>query len=185
MEYGARTMFGLGALAGLLLAHRFYDSRRPSFLDRLLRFIQASPGRRLHAISKGMGANRGTTKYYLRILEKEKGVVVLRRKSAPAQYFPASTKPADLPLLSVLARGRVLDVARSIVDAPGKPQVEIIETIHMSRRVFRMYANLLMGTQLVQEVRAPHSCRYYPSPRLAELVAQFGDDARPQRGSRP
>ena len=179
-------MFGLETLIGVFLAHGGPRAGlRPSFADRLLRFIQSKPGRRLYAISRGLGANRGTIKYYLRILEKEKDVVVLRPKAAPAQYFPASTKPSDLPLLSLLARGRVLDVARSILSEPGTPQIEIIERIRMSRRVFRMYANLLMGAALVREVRAPHSCRYFPTPRLAELVAQFGEDDPLKRGAKP
>lgn len=166
-------MFEWAALLGLALGARRKKPDSPSLAHKILKLIQGHPGQRLHSITHGLGANRGTTKYYLQILERDHNVIVIRPEGSPARYFPASTKPGDIPLLAVLARGRVLEVARAILAHPGTFQHEVIRDIKMSRRVFRLYANLLMGPNLVNEVRGPHSCRYFPNPRLAELVAQF------------
>lgn len=136
---------------------------------RLLALILRRPGVRLAALWKALDANRKTTKYHLMILEQANIVTSFHGRRA-THYFAADVEPEARRLVSLLLRGRVLEVVREVRRRPGISQRELGAALSMRRKALRTYADLLTETLLLEEVRGPHSRRYYPTPRLGEVL---------------
>jgi hypothetical protein len=78
--------------------------------------------------------------------------------------------PKLASLASVLLRGRILDIVRIIAQHPTISQGEIIDELPISRRVFRLYANLLVSNGLIQETRDVKRRRYTALPPLQDAL---------------
>lgn len=61
-----------------------------------------------------------------------------------------------------------MEVARAVLHEPGIAQRELTGQVEISRRVFREYADLLIGEELLREERQSRTKRYFPTPRLKE-----------------
>ena len=158
----------LGLTMGLLPFLLAKPERRNPLRERLLDLIRRTPGVRLSTLWKTTQANRGTARYHLLMLERTQEVEARREAKNLTRYFPKGCTPQELVLLSLLRRGRVLDVVKEILKQPGITQREITERLLLSRKVFRSYADLLLREELLREVREANQKRYFPTERLIE-----------------
>lgn len=136
---------------------------------RMMDWIRRRPGIRLSGLWKELGANRGTAQYHLLVLERA-GVIRTLREGRATRYFPVETPAADLPALALLLRGRVLEVARLLLESPGISQHDLTATLDISRRVFREYADLLKELDFIDEVRDARVKRYFPRSALSHFL---------------
>jgi predicted transcriptional regulator len=141
---------------------------RRSILD----LIRRRPGSRLSTIWRAFTTNRGTAQYHLLVLERV-GAVRAVRDGQATRYFPSDVGPGQLPGLALLLRGRVMEVARAVLEEPGISQRRLTKILPISRKVFREYADRLAEMGLVTEVRDAKVKRYFPTPRLGQMVGQL------------
>ena len=162
--------------------------------ERLLTLIRRIPGIRFSRVWKEVEATRGTAKYHIQMLERAQAIRAVRERGV-TRLYPAQIDHAQQQVFAVLWRGRVLEVVRFILEHPFVGQAELTERLNISRKVLRGYVDLLIGQDLLQEDRGPHSRHYVATPKLARLVerldqageggnAQMGPDA-PGGESRP
>jgi len=156
---------------------------------RLLEIILRRPGVRLATLWKELDANRKTAKYHLMVLERA-AIVAAFEAERVTRYFPARIGPEERPLVALLLRGRVLEMIHQVIRNPGISQIELRKALTMSRKVLRDYANLLVEKQLVTEVREPHSCRYFATARLEQVLGHVSqpsqeDEKTESRGNVP
>lgn len=137
--------------------------------QRLLDLVRRQPGSRPAELSRQLAANRGTTQYYLTLLERSGHVEALRIHRT-TRYFAADQNPAERPLLAIILQGRALEVVREVCRHPGVSQHALTQGLPISRRLFRKYANHLIRAGLLHEVRDAHTKRLFPQPRLHELL---------------
>lgn len=105
------------------------------------------------------------------MLQQTGAVQTVRNRET--RYFPGEYATEDAKDIALLRRGRVLEVAVEILRGPGTVQRELTERLKISRRVFRLYANLLMQRNLVSEERQGPSVLYFPTDRLAPVVKRI------------
>ena len=134
--------------------------------------IRRRPGTRLHTIWRAFSTNRGTAQYNLLVLERL-GAVQAVRDGQATRYFPAEVGATELPGLALLLRGRVMEVARAILQEPGISQRRLTRLLPISRKVFREYADRLAELELLTEVRDAKVKRYFPTPRLGEMLLRL------------
>lgn len=136
--------------------------------------IRRRPGARLNTIWRAFSTNRGTAQYHLVVLERV-GVIQAVREGQATRYFPSGMEMGEIPGLALLLRGRVLEVARAVLREPGISQRRLTRLLPISRKVFREYANRLTALDLLAEVRDAKVKRYFPTPRLHQMVDRLGD----------
>lgn len=138
---------------------------------KLLNLLHHRPGLRLTQLWKAMGAPRGTILYHLFVLERV-GAVESIHGAGVSRYFPKDTP--HINALSLLLRGRILDVADMVQRRPGSSQSELIERLGMNRKLFRSYANLLIEAGLLAEERGWRIRKYFATKHLEDVLARFG-----------
>lgn len=136
---------------------------------RLVDLILRRPGVRLATLWKELEANRKTTKYHLLILE-EANIVTSFKAQQTLRFFPSGTPIDNQRAVSVLLRGRVLEMAQEIAKSPGIVQKELGKALRLSRRVMRVYVDLMVAQGLLDEVIDRKARRYYPTRRLRDLL---------------
>jgi DNA-binding IclR family transcriptional regulator len=143
-------------------------TRRRAIRSQLLALVQRRPGTRLLDLWKRLSVNRGTVDYNLEMLERVGAVQSLRQGGA-TRFYPGSFTAKEVRQFALLLRGFVLEVVRQILERPGIGQGELLHTVDISRRVFRVYVGLLTKEGLLEEKRAGKQRRYFPTPDLATL----------------
>lgn len=145
---------------------------------KLVELICRRPGLRLCNLWKAMNTPRGTAQYHLFVLERS-GIVESTHGAGASRYFPAGIPHTDA--LSLLLRGRVLDLAGLVRRRPGCNQGQLIGVLGLSRRVFREYADLLVAAGLLQERRDWRTRTYFPTRHLEDVLplAEKGFGAAP------
>ena len=173
----------MGGVAVLAAMQGTADPETPpataSLRQRLLDFIRRRPGVRLSTLWRNLGADRGTAKYHLLLLERAHQIDAVRTKRL-TRYFPSGTGAEQRVALALLRHGRVREVAQVVAQRPGVAQHEITDALPISRKVFRRYANLLIACKLLQEIREENELHYFATPHLQQVMADLEREESPE-----
>lgn len=151
---------------------------------RLLQWIRGRPGIRLAELWRAAGAPRGTVQYHLLVLERAERVRSMREPRT-RRYFPLEGgPPADV--LAALLAGRILEMVALVLDHPGWCQQDFMRALKLRRKTVRRYADRLAAAQLVKEQRDQFRLRYFPTPRLKEVLPEvLGREGPPATSDPP
>jgi predicted transcriptional regulator len=147
-------------------------AREHPLRKKILDFVLGREGVRLTDIWKATGVSRNTVKYHLMVLQRG-GAVDARSQNKIHWYFP-NGHSHDAEAKTLLMLRRHFETAALIHDQPGITQQELLDRLHMKRKVFREIANRLVAANLVKETRDLKWHRYFPLPRLERLFPHEG-----------
>ena len=137
---------------------------------QILELLTDRPGRSISELCRAIGAGWGTVQHHLYLLAKT-GMIRSVMQGRNHRFFNGKDAAKHLSDVALLMRGRVRQVANAVVEEPGVGQRKLTESIGMSRKVFRQYANLLLQQGLMMEERRSKFRFYYPTGALRELLA--------------
>lgn len=139
-----------------------------SMRARLVEWIRGRPGIRLSELWRAAGAPRGTIKYHLLVLERAEKIRSVEEPHTSRYFPPDGGPPPDA--LSALLAGRILEMAKTLVDRPGLCQKEFADALGLQRKTVRHYATRLLEAKLVDAHRDQFRMRYFPTDRLLEVL---------------
>lgn len=137
----------------------------------LLLHITARPGLRIVDLARLLGANRGTVKYHLRVLES--GSLIEREmRHGESRFFTANQGPTERRALTLLGRGRCMELARAIVASPGMHQEWYAKQVSIARKVLQPYIAELISEGLILQHPGGRRIHFRPAEKLVALVSR-------------
>ena len=128
--------------------------------ERVLLFIQQTPGCHLRQIKRELSMYMGTVQYHLNLLEKS-GKIVSERHSLHRFYFPVAIfEKHDRNILKVLNQETAREILMFIVERKNPTQTEIVDTIKISAASVNWHIGRLTDFHIITEVRDGKYKRY-------------------------
>jgi predicted transcriptional regulator len=182
---------GLGAFGSIRIAHlrRERVAEHPT-RRALLDHLRKHPGTTISELCRAVGAKWGTVQHHLFMLQRA-GRVSSVAEGRERNFFPASFTDEEAKKVSILKRGRTMELVRAIVERPGIIQRDLTEGVVMRRKVLRKYVDLLKEENLLEEVPVSRTRQYFPTPELAAVLENpnldlsVGHESRPEGPSGP
>jgi predicted transcriptional regulator len=151
---------------------------RRTLIDKILR----RPGQRIVDLHDDQP--RGTIHYHLQLLERV-GALQSLHESGVTRYFLPDMDQREVRRLSLLLRGRALEFARAVVEAPGIAQDVLVRTRRLSRKVLQDYVPRMVEQGLLTIEPAGKTKHYHPTDELRRLVQRLGQAQPPGTKGQP
>ncbi len=137
----------------------------------IVRFLRTQPGSSITSICRNTQIAWGTAQHHLYLLSRA-GIVNSLPAGRARAFFATGAGDENHERLALLQVDPAKRIGLAIVDKPGSLQRELLETLGMTRKVFRRQMNLLVAAGLVTELKGPKVRRYHPAEGLANLLAR-------------
>ncbi len=158
---------------------------RPTHKDRLaehpirrtiLDISANEPGLTMTAMRRRLGCAWGTLHHHMRMLE-DAGMIHTAALGRRRRIFPGDMPEQELEKKSIMARGRMWDLARWVIARPGAVQMEITSELALTRKTLRTYVDNMVAAGLIDEVVEGRYRAYYPREELIDLALEQGRGA--------
>jgi DNA-binding MarR family transcriptional regulator len=171
----AGTAIGLGFLA--ILAYPFFsriDSHRildNGMRNRVHEAIEHNPGITIKEIVQTLGMGWGTAVYHLKRLEAER-LIVSERHRQFRRFFKNGGGIAndDKGAFAELTHPTTQRLAAELMQRPGSAQKDLCTAAGISAPLASKYLGRMEQAQLLTRQREWKTVKYFPTPRLAELM---------------
>ncbi len=148
---------------------------KPALLEqpvrrRLWDIILRKPGIHASELCRESGEAWGTVQYHLGLLRKNE-MVQSMEAGRERRFFPQGVDEHKARMLTILNQGRREEIARFILEKPGTRQVDVCNSLGVSRKTFRSSIQPLVDAGLMTERKGLQTNRYFPAEELDEYFA--------------
>lgn len=178
-----RLLETLGGLVSIVLP--LYHQRRPGrppipddaeavlqnpHRRELYELIERQPGLTTAKVRETLGLIGGALDNHLVRLQRV-GLVEIRRSGGALRIYPAGEAPAEND--PVLLPAMTKNVARAVLETPGRTSDELAADVGITRRRVNEHLRLLATIGLVRTVSGQRQLRYEPSDSLEREVNRW------------
>lgn len=168
LKYGALVGIG-GPLFSRIASHKILDN---NVRNQVHECILTTPGVTIKEVTQLLGIGWGTAVYHLARLEQEK-LIVSERHRQFRRYFKNGGGIAndDKTGFSELKNPTTERIASEIANRPGTGQKDLCATVGISAPLAHKHLARLEQAQLLTKQREWRSVKYFPTEKLAALLA--------------
>lgn len=158
-----------------------YAPTRPAVLAlqkvraSIIAFVRRRPGASVTQICKETGISWGTAQHHLHILQIG-GFTKSLSFGRTRMTFPSDFNDSRLEIIAALRDAPVKELARAVLEGPGRMQVELCQLLGFTRKMFRHRVDVLIAAGLVNEELGAKIRRYEPSEFFLKAGPSLLDD---------
>lgn len=149
--------------------------------NRVNEAVAHNPGITIKQITEALGIGWGTAVYHLKRLEEER-LIVSERHRQFRRYFRngGGIVNDDKTAYSELKHPTTQRLAAELLQRPGVGQKELCAVVGISAPLAHKYLARLEAAHLLTKEREWKTVRYFPTPRLGELMAPATNPSEPR-----
>jgi predicted transcriptional regulator len=142
---------------------------------RIYQLIKGSPGIHASELCRESGEAWGTVQYHLGLLRKGNMVTTVEA-GRERRFFPPDMDADRARLVAILNQGRRQEIVDFIAANPGIRQVDVCQSVAVSRKTFRAAIKPLVEEGLVVERKGLQTNRYFPGQSLPAALHPETDE---------
>lgn len=166
-----------GSIAGVL-APLFSRIDKDEILENEVRSrvhdaVEHNPGITIKEVTEVCDIGWGTAVYHLKRLEDEK-LLVSQRHRQYRRYFKngGGIVNGEKTAFAELKHETSQSLAKAVIENPGSIQKELCEEVGISAPLAHKYLDRLADAELVRKEKEWRSVRYFPTPKLGDLMQE-------------
>jgi predicted transcriptional regulator len=137
---------------------------------RLWDIIRLKPGIHASQLCRESGEAWGTVQYHLSLLSKG-DLVTSQEAGRERRFFQTGIDEKRAHVVSLVRQGRRPEIAQAILASPGLRQIDLCDSVKVSRKTFRSSVQPLVDAGLIRERKGLQTNRYFPEDGLESLVS--------------
>ncbi|MBP2132377.1 putative transcriptional regulator [Methanomicrobium sp. W14] len=143
-------------------------------INNIYQYILKNPGSNLTEISKNLGLNRGTAKYYIHRLCSDNKIVLFKNGKFTRLFVNSNTYSENEKTIASIARNETNRMLlKNILDNPGTTNGEISDKFNMSRSTVHWYLDRFQRFDIATSLTDGRYKKWSINPDIKEELAEF------------
>ena len=139
--------------------------------DKLIKFIESSPGIRYRELSRATGLSNGVLSYHLCILESDGKIIVDRReKNNTTRFFPLATQEEDSNIIAFLRNKTSRKILKIIHETDVCTFNKIADRMDKAPSTVSWHLKRMKESKIIKVDNIDHSYKIVNEERMKEFV---------------